>query len=145
MIAGRHWPHSMETLKSAAPEITAKLDAARAALLQLGTGDAALAGSVEAAELVATLTQDVDLTLATALHWARQHGLPREPTADEARLPGAALQLASSLAKLGELRLPADWSTTHRLDGHQAETLRKMLLAVADDPRLIVARLAEQL
>ncbi|MGA8707751.1 MAG: bifunctional (p)ppGpp synthetase/guanosine-3',5'-bis(diphosphate) 3'-pyrophosphohydrolase [Steroidobacteraceae bacterium] len=135
----------METLKSAAPEITTKLDAARAALLQLGTGDAALAGSVEAAELVATLTQDVDLTLATALHWARQHGLAREPAADESRLPAAALQLAISLAKLGELSLPADWSMTHRLDSQQAETLRKMLLAVADDPRLIVARLAEQL
>jgi GTP pyrophosphokinase len=135
----------METIKSAVPELAAKLGAARAALLELGTEEAALESGIEAAELVAGLTQDLELTLATALHWARQHGLAREPQANEARLPAAALQLAASLTRLGELSLPADWSTAHRLDGQQAETLRKMLLAVADDPRLIVARLAEQL
>ena len=135
----------METLNQASPEIAAKLDAARVALLELGTADSAVEGGVEAAELVAGLTQDVDLTVATALHWARLHGLAREPLAGEARLSPEALQLAASLARLGELSLPADWSAAHRLDGQQAETVRKMLLAVADDPRLIVARLAEQL
>ena len=58
----------METLNHAPPEIATKLDAARAALLELGTTDTALEGSVEAAELVAGLTQDVELTVATALH-----------------------------------------------------------------------------
>jgi GTP pyrophosphokinase len=135
----------METLKSAPPEIAAKLEAARAALLELGTADGALEGGVEAAGLVAGLTQDIELTLATALHWARLHGLARDPLAGESRLPPEALQLAASLARLGELHLPPDWSASQRLDGQQAETLRKMLLAVADDPRLIVARLAEQL
>jgi GTP pyrophosphokinase len=135
----------METLNQASPEIAAKLDAARVALLELGTADSAVEGSVEAAELVAGLTQDIDLTVATALHWARLHGLARDPLAAEARLSPEALQLAASLARLGELSLPADWSASHRLDGQQAETVRKMLLAVADDPRLIVARLAEQL
>jgi GTP pyrophosphokinase len=135
----------METLNHAPPEIATKLDAARVALLELGTTDAALEGSVEAAELVAGLTQDVELTVATALHWARRHGLTRDPLAAEARLSSSAMRLAASLDRLGELTLPADWSNSHRLDGQQAETLRKMLLAVADDPRLIVARLAEQL
>ncbi|HEV7985843.1 MAG TPA: HD domain-containing protein, partial [Steroidobacteraceae bacterium] len=130
----------METLNHAPPEIATKLDAARAALLELGTTDAALEGSVEAAELVAGLTQDVELTVATALHWARRHGLTRDPLAAEARLSSSAMRLAASLDRLGELTLPADWSNSHRLDGQQAETLRKMLLAVADDPRLIVAR-----
>src|ERR1700722_11185515 len=145
MIAGRHRPHSMETVNHAPPEIATKLDAARAALVELGSADAALEGSVEAAELVAGLTQDVDLTVATALHWARLHGLTREPLAGEARLSPAAMRLAARLGRLGELTLPADWSASQRLDGQQAETVRKMLLAVADDPRLIVARLAEQL
>jgi GTP pyrophosphokinase len=135
----------METLKSAPPEIAAKLTAARSALLELGIEQTALEGSVEAAELVAELTLDVDLTVATALHWARLHGLGRDPLTGEPRLSSEALQLASSLARLGELSLPADWLASHRLDGQQAETLRKMLLAMADDPRLIVARLAEQL
>ena len=135
----------METLNHAPPQIAAKLDAARAALVELGSEAPALAGSVEAAELVAELTQDPDLTVATALHWARLHGLTREPASSEPRLPQESVRLAASLGRLGELSLPADWAESHRLDGQQSETLRKMLLAVADDPRLIVARLAEQL
>lgn len=135
----------METLKSAPTGIAAKIDGARAALLELEADPGLLEGGVEAAELVAGLTQDTDLTLATALHWARSQGFEREPPAADARLPAAARQLAASLARLGELNLPADWPTSHRLNAPQAEVLRKMLLAVADDPRLIVARLAEQL
>jgi GTP pyrophosphokinase len=135
----------METIKSAPTEIAAKIDAARAALLDLGADAPLLDGSVEAAELVAELTQDADLTVATALHWAQRQGLTREPLAAEGRLPEPSRQLAASLARLGELSLPEDWPSSHRLNASQAEVLRKMLLAVADDPRLIVARLAEQL
>src|ERR1035441_1992137 len=145
MIAGRHQPHSMETATHALPEIAAKLDAARAALLELGAEHAALAAGVEAAEAVAALTQDIDLAVATALHWTRLSGLPREPPAAETRLSPTALQLAADLGRLGQLSLPANWSATKGLNAQQAETLRKMLLAVAADPRLVVARLAEQL
>src|ERR1700693_1024561 len=100
MIAGRRRPHSMETVNHAPPEIATKLDAARAALVELGSADAALEGSVEAAELVAGLTQDVDLTVATALHWARLHGLTGEPLAGEARLSPAAMRLAPRSRRL---------------------------------------------
>jgi GTP pyrophosphokinase len=135
----------METASHATPAATANLDAARIALLELGADPSTLAAGIEAAELVAVLTQDFDLTVATALHWARLNGLTAEPAADDARLTSAALHLATALGRLGELSLPADWSAAHRLNSQQAETLRKMLLAVADDPRLVVARLAEQL
>jgi len=135
----------METASHATPAATANLDAARMALLELGADPSTLGAGIEAAELVAALTQDFDLTVATALHWARLHGLRGEPATDGARLTSAALHLATALGRLGELSLPADWSTSHRLNSQQAETLRKMLLAVADDPRLVVARLAEQL
>jgi GTP pyrophosphokinase len=135
----------METATHALPEIAAKLDAARAALLELGAEHAALAAGVEAAEAVAALTQDIDLAVATALHWTRLSGLPREPPAAETRLSPTALQLAADLGRLGQLSLPANWSATKGLNAQQAETLRKMLLAVAADPRLVVARLAEQL
>src|SRR5262249_47016267 len=43
------------------------------------------------------------------------------------------------------LGLPRDWSPAQGLNTRQAETLRKMLLAVVSDPRLVLARLAEQL
>jgi len=135
----------METASHATPAATANLDAARTALLELGADPSTLAAGIEAAELVSALTQDFDLTVATTLHWARLHGLRGEPAADDARLTAAALHLANALGRLGELSLPADWSASHRLNSQQAETLRKMLLAVADDPRLVVARLAEQL
>jgi len=135
----------METATQAPPEIAAKLDAARAALLELGALESTLAGGIEAAEAVAALTQDMDLTIATALHWVRLNGLAREPPAAEARLSPNALRLAAELARLGQFSLPADWSARQGLNAQQGETLRKMLLAVAIDPRLVVARLAEQL
>jgi len=135
----------METATHAPPEISAKLAAARAALLELGAEHATLAAGIEAAEAVAALTQDIDLAVATALHWARLGGLAREPPAAEMRLGPAALRLAAELGRLGELSLPANWSARQGLTAQQAETLRKMLLAVAADPRLVVARLAEQL
>jgi GTP pyrophosphokinase len=135
----------METASHATPAATANLDAARVALLELGADPSMLAAGIEAAELVAALTQDFDLTVATALHWARLNGLTGEPATGDERLTANALHLATALGRLGELSLPADWSASHRLNSHQAETLRKMLLAVADDPRLVVARLAGQL
>jgi GTP pyrophosphokinase len=135
----------METATQAPPEIAAKLDAARAALLELGAQESTLASGIEAAEAVAVLTQDMDLAVATVLHWARLNGLAREPPAAEARLNPTALRLAAELARLGQFSLPADWSAKQGLNAQQGETLRKMLLAVAVDPRLVVARLAEQL
>jgi len=135
----------METASHATPAAAANLGAARMALLELGADPATLAAGIEAAELVAALTQDFDLSVATAVHWARLNGLSGEPAAGDARLTSAAMQLATALGRLGELNLPADWATSRRLNSQQAETLRKMLLAVADDPRLVVARLAEQL
>jgi len=73
-------------------------------------------------------------------------GLPGTTPEKLARLVGApAAETALALVRLGELGLPGDWSPTQGLDSRQAETLRKMLLAVVSDPRLVLARLAEQL
>jgi GTP pyrophosphokinase len=46
---------------------------------------------------------------------------------------------------LGDFNLDGHWSPERKLAVGQAETVRKMLLAVVGDPRLVVARLAEQL
>src|SRR5437763_674899 len=56
-----------------------------------------------------------------------------------------ATEIATALLRLGTLGLPRDWSPAHGLNTRQAETLRKMLLAVVSDPRLVLARLAEEL
>ncbi|MEO6078729.1 MAG: HD domain-containing protein [Steroidobacteraceae bacterium] len=87
------------------------------------------------------------LSAAAVLHSARQAepDIPVLTAAQRARLGTPALQLAESLGRLGDFNLDAQWSAGKTLAAGQAETLRKMLLAVVGDPRLVVARLAEEL
>jgi GTP pyrophosphokinase len=103
-----------------------------------------LALSAEAAEVMGALTDDP--MLAAAVLTKPAVGLPGMTPENLARLIGApAAEIALALVRLGELGLPRDWSPHQGLDSRQAETLRKMLLAVVSDPRLVLARLAEQL
>ena len=135
----------METATQESPEIAAQLTAARAVLTEFGADQAALDRAAEAAHTVAVLTRDPDLAVGTLLHGARAAGLSRENRQIEARLGTNSSRLATELERLGDLRLPGGWTAAHGLTAQQAEGLRKMLLAVAADPRLVVARLAEQL
>jgi GTP pyrophosphokinase len=135
----------METATPAPPEIAAPLDAARAALAEFGAEPAALTAGFEAAQAVAALTLDADLAAGTMLHWVRMAGLARASPQLDRRLGSASTRIAEQLERLGALHLPAGWSAGQRLNTQQAEILRNMLLAVAADPRLVVAHLAEQL
>jgi GTP pyrophosphokinase len=60
-----------------------------------------------------------------------------------------ALEFARELVRLGRFDVSAQWNVAAAgptvLSGAQAEALRKMLLAVVADPRLVLARVAEQL
>ncbi len=49
------------------------------------------------------------------------------------------------LQRLGSFGLPENWTSGTPLPGPQAETLRKMLLAIVADVRLVLVRLADQL
>jgi GTP pyrophosphokinase len=103
-----------------------------------------LALAAEAAEVMGALTDDP--VLAAAVLAKPVVSLPGITPEKLARLVGSpAAETALALVRLGELGLPRDWSPTQGLDSRQAETLRKMLLAVVSDPRLVLARLAEQL
>jgi GTP pyrophosphokinase len=150
----------METATHAPPQIAARLQNAVAALTASGLAPEVLARASEAATETAALTQDADLAVATLLHGTHRsagadgaaHALDTShesaaPTGTEwLRTLGAeALQLETQLERLGVLRLPQGWSAAQGLRAPQAEVLRKMLLAVAADPRLVIARLAEQL
>ncbi|HEY3786864.1 MAG TPA: bifunctional (p)ppGpp synthetase/guanosine-3',5'-bis(diphosphate) 3'-pyrophosphohydrolase [Steroidobacteraceae bacterium] len=105
---------------------------------------AELAFGVEAAEVVGALTQDA--TLANAVLARPVLANPAVPVERVVHLIGtAASDVATALVRLGDLGLPRDWTPARGLDAKQAETLRKMLLAVVSDPRLVLARLAEQL
>jgi GTP pyrophosphokinase len=103
-----------------------------------------LALGAEAAEVMGALTDDPVLAAAVLVRPAV--GLPGITPEKLAGLVGSpAAEVALALVRLGELGLPRDWSPLQGLDSRQAETLRKMLLAVVSDPRLVLARLAEQL
>lgn len=75
------------------------------------------------------------------------------PCAREGLLDARALQrtgdtelpeLVEGLVQLGRFSLPADWRPGEALATQQSEALRKMLLAVVADARLVVARIGEQ-
>ena len=53
--------------------------------------------------------------------------------------------LVQGLVQLGSFTLPADWHPGEALAVQQSEALRKMLLAVVSDARLVLVRIAEQL
>jgi GTP pyrophosphokinase len=54
-------------------------------------------------------------------------------------------QIIIDLVQLGRFSLPADWQPGEALAISQSEALRKMLLAVVSDVRLVLIRIAEQL
>ena len=134
----------METTQRCPPEILESISAARR---EIRDGAAlppeALAEAAEAAEILGALTEDVDLAKAVLVQAALARGLTAESLA--ARVGPAASEIAGALSRLGEIGLGPHWSPAQGLSARQAETLRKMLLAVVSDPRLILARLAEQL
>ncbi len=149
----------METRQLCPPELVASIAATRRGIEELtALAPGALATAAEAAELLGALTSDADLANAVLVKAAvslagRAAADPLQAESDPRRMAErlasvagrSAVETALALLKLGDLGLPRHWSPTQGLDARQAETLRKMLLAVVSDPRLILARLAEQL
>jgi GTP pyrophosphokinase len=142
----------METRQLCPPDLIESIAAARRGIEELSAlGPHGLATAAEASELLGALTSDAELAKAVlvkaAIDLSGQTGLdPRRAADGLASVAGrSAADTAVALLKLGELGLPRHWSPAQGLDARQAETLRKMLLAVVSDPRLILARLAEQL
>jgi GTP pyrophosphokinase len=54
-------------------------------------------------------------------------------------------RIVEDLLQLGRFTLPSGWQPGEALAGRQSEALRKMLLAVVSDARLVLVRIAEQL
>ena len=135
----------METSQLCPPQVRDAISGARAALERANArAPADLALAVEAAEIMGGLTQSTELAHALlARPLLARAALTPEQTASIVGRP--ATEIAAALLRLGTLGLPRDWSPAHGLDTRQAETLRKMLLAVVSDPRLVLARLAEEL
>src|SRR5580658_8968388 len=90
------------------------------------------------------LTESAELAHAL-LARAALAGADVTPEQITATVGAGASEIALALQRLGTLGLPRDWSPAQGLDTRQTETVRKMLLAVVSDPRLVLARLAEEL
>jgi GTP pyrophosphokinase len=135
----------VETIQLCPPSIRDSIAITRAAIQDATQiSPARLAFSEEAAEVMGALTGDP--MLANAVLAKAAVGLPGITPEKLGQWVGApSAKIALALQQLGELGLPRDWSPSKGLDSRQAETLRKMLLAVVSDPRLVLARLAEQL
>jgi GTP pyrophosphokinase len=136
-------------METTAPTLTlsSRLHAAITALreIELPTEAEALrAAALEVADIVRLLDADDDVVVAAMIQPLLEAGVIELPGAAK-RFGEEPLRLALSLRQLGEFGLPADWAPERGLEAAQAESLRKMLLAVIGDVRLVVVRLAQQL
>jgi GTP pyrophosphokinase len=103
----------------------------------------ALARAQAITDIVAGLTDDEEILTGAALFPLLEAGAVSPERAND--LGGAsAYRIASELERLGTLNIAASKSSG-MLSATQAEALRKMLLAIVTDPRLVLIKLAAQL
>jgi GTP pyrophosphokinase len=138
----------MKTTTTRATEGSAALDDLRAQIaVRAGTADgwfeAAHEGE-ETASIVAALDAERVIVAGALLHPLLARGLMSRAQA-AAALGDQAASFATELDRLGEFRASAQWTPGRGLSAGQADALRRMLLAVVTDPRLVLVRLAEQL
>jgi GTP pyrophosphokinase len=145
----------VHNLYACSDELRFAIDRDAARLESWGVPRAAIDRSVESAVIVASITEDGVLATALLAHAA----LERIDKSQRSSIPGmresereielhfgpAVIALARELTHFGDIRLTPVAAASHELEPAQAEALRKMLLSVVSDPRLVVARLARQL
>jgi GTP pyrophosphokinase len=107
-------------------------------------GDQLRSNALDVAEIVHTLDADDDVVMAAMIQPLLDAGLLNRESAVK-QFGEEAGRLAHALSQLGQFGLPVDWTPEQGLEAAQAEALRKMLLAVVGDVRLVVVKLAEQL
>jgi GTP pyrophosphokinase len=135
---------SVHNLHSCSPELKAVIDTHASTLAGWGVARAILEQSTEAAVIVASLTEDSLLASALLAQSAFASGA-EEAREIELHFGPEISALARELQHFGDIRLTPVAAATHHLEPAQAEALRKMLLSVVSDPRLVLARLARQL
>jgi GTP pyrophosphokinase len=135
----------LEAAQLCPPELRSAIATIRAAVAPASDApEAAMALATESAEVIGALTGDAQLAAAVlAQPLLGRAGVTLE-SLERLLGPGAA-RVAFDLQRLGEIGLSRDWEPQRGLDANQAETVRKMLLAVVGDQRLVLARLAEAL
>ena len=138
----------MKTTTSAAAAGVAVLADLRNSLASLATDSSAWAVAEtegrETAEIVAALDAERDIVAGALVQPLLARGLLTPASASTA-FGAPVARFADQLGQLGEFRTGAHWSPERALSTGQADALRRMLLAVVTDPRLVLVRLADQL
>ncbi|HEU4780765.1 MAG TPA: TGS domain-containing protein [Steroidobacteraceae bacterium] len=134
----------MHNLHSCSAELRNSIDAHASRLEGWGVPRPAIDKAAEAAVIVAALTEDTVL-VAALMAQAGFASTPSEAREMDLHFGPAASKLAHELSHFGDIRLTPMAAAAHHLEPAQAEALRKMLLSVVSDPRLVLARLARQL
>ena len=104
----------------------------------------AMARGIQLAGVLAQLQADDDVLLAALLIPWLEAGGPDGVEA-QAIFGEHAVRMAQELERVGDSGIPPDWNPGQALKPEQAEGLRKLLLALASDVRLVLIRLALQL
>ncbi len=139
-----------ERTGSTGTEETSLITAAHRAAHRLTEADpspatrAAVERGIAVSEIVADLDADEEIVAGALLFPLLESGLiSSESLASE--FGDSLLTLCQQLVSLGRFGFPPQWNPESGLGAQQAEALRKMLLAIVDDVRLVLVRLADQL
>jgi GTP pyrophosphokinase len=106
--------------------------------------DTAIREGDEIAAIVGPLGLPDDVVAAVHLYPLIRDGHIEEKTQKNKLLQDLS-RITGALVRLGRFSLPPDWQPGEALAMQQSEALRKMLLAVVSDVRLVLVRIAEQL
>ena len=98
----------------------------------------------EIATIVASLGLPAELLSAAAIYPLVRDDIVTINTIDNSELSELS-RIILELVQLGRFSLPRDWRPGEVLAVKQSDALRKMLLAVVADVRLVLVRIAEQL
>ncbi len=122
------------------------LDAARALTRTIpGLAESNSAAEGEAvSDILAPMGLPEEVLAAACLHPLVRDGLLDTKSIDFKHLESIS-PLISGLEQLNRFRMPAEWRPGEVLAVQQSEALRKMLLAVVSDVRLVLVRIAQQL
>ncbi len=138
----------MKTTTTGAAAGAAVLEDLRAALADRESGAdgwaAARQQGDDTAAIIAALDAEREIVAGAMLQPLLARGLLARPDAVSS-FGEPAVSFAMELQRLGEFQAGGTWSPGRGLSTGQADALRRMLLAVVTDPRLVLVRLAEQL
>src|SRR6266446_5869506 len=109
----------------------------------LGTGESAYEHALGVARSVAELRLDADARVAGLLFAAPVY-LPEAEEKLKASFGAAVASLVAGISRLNQLRVVIKTAALGKESGPQAEVLRKMLLAMVEDVRVVLLRLASR-